>query len=42
MLDGLRISGYRRFWEDSAGIPDLQRVNVFIGKNNCGKSNVLV
>lgn len=41
MLDGLRISGYRSFGEDSAEIPDLQRVNVFIGKNNCGKSNVL-
>lgn len=41
MLDGFRISGYRSFGEDSAVIPDLERVNVFIGKNNCGKSNVL-
>lgn len=39
MLDGLRISGYRSF--DSAEISDLHQVNVFIGKNNCGKSNIL-
>lgn len=41
MLDGFRISGYRSFGADPIDIPDLQRVNVFIGKNNCGKSNIL-
>ncbi|MEW6079506.1 MAG: AAA family ATPase [Thermodesulfobacteriota bacterium] len=41
MLDGFAISGYRSFGNDQVKINDLQRVNVFIGKNNCGKSNVL-
>ena len=41
MLDGFRISGYRSFGKEPVSIPDLQRVNILIGKNNCGKSNVL-
>ena len=40
MIDGLRVSGYRSFGSE-VEISDLARINVFIGKNNCGKSNVL-
>ncbi len=41
MLDGFEISGFRSFGGEPAVISDLQRVNIFIGKNNCGKSNIL-
>jgi hypothetical protein len=41
MIDGISISGYRSFGAAGARIADLSRINVFIGKNNCGKSNVL-
>jgi len=41
MLDGFSISGYRSFGADEVQIRDLARLNVFIGKNNCGKSNIL-
>ena len=40
MIDGLRVSGYRSFGSE-VEISDLAQINVFIGKNNCGKSNVL-
>lgn len=40
-LDGFGIAGFRSFGEDIVKIPDLTKVNVFIGKNNSGKSNVL-
>src|SRR5687768_7349089 len=40
-LRGFGLANYRSF--DNVGfiIKNLKRVNVFIGKNNCGKSNVL-
>jgi len=42
MIDGIGISGYRSFASESAvRIDELSKINVFIGKNNCGKSNVL-
>jgi len=41
MIDGFSISGYRSFGPEEVKISDLSRLNVFIGKNNCGKSNVL-
>lgn len=41
MLDGFSISGYRSFGSSDVKISDLGRINVFIGKNNCGKSNIL-
>jgi AAA15 family ATPase/GTPase len=41
MIDGFSISGYRSFGPDEVQIADLSRINIFIGKNNCGKSNVL-
>jgi hypothetical protein len=40
-LDGFGIAGFRSFGEDIVKIRDLTKVNVFIGKNNSGKSNVL-
>ncbi|MEE9252796.1 MAG: AAA family ATPase [Thermodesulfobacteriota bacterium] len=41
ILDGFEIAGYRSFGEEIVFIPDLGKVNVFIGKNNSGKSNIL-
>jgi hypothetical protein len=41
MIDGFSISGYRSFGPDEVRIDGLSRINVFIGKNNCGKSNIL-
>ncbi len=40
-LDGIAISGFRSFGDKLVKIEDLQKINIFIGKNNCGKSNVL-
>lgn len=40
-LDGFAIAGYRSFGADYIRINDLSKVNVFIGKNNSGKSNIL-
>ena len=41
ILDGFGISGYRSFGEEMVYINDLSKVNIFIGKNNSGKSNIL-
>jgi len=41
MIDGFSIAGYRSFGKSEVRIADLSRVNIFIGKNNCGKSNIL-
>ncbi len=40
-IDGFGISGYRSFGKDMVYINDLTKVNIFIGKNNSGKSNIL-
>ena len=40
-LDGFGIAGYRSFGQDMVFIKDLGKVNIFIGKNNSGKSNIL-
>lgn len=40
-LDGFGIAGYRSFGPELVHIKDLGKVNVFIGKNNSGKSNIL-
>ena len=40
-IDGFGISGYRSFSDGIKYIKDLSKVNIFIGKNNSGKSNVL-
>lgn len=41
MLDGIALSGYRSFDEKITKIKDFKKVNIFIGKNNSGKSNIL-
>jgi len=41
MIDGISISGYRSFGSSEVRIGDLAKINIFIGKNNCGKSNIL-
>jgi hypothetical protein len=41
MLYGLSISAFRNFDSDEQWLAPLQRVNVIIGSNNSGKSNVL-
>jgi putative ATP-dependent endonuclease of the OLD family len=40
-LLGFGIANYRSFDNDGFLIEDIRKINVFIGKNNCGKSNVL-
>ena len=40
-LDGFSIGGYRSFGLPPVRIASLGKVNVFIGPNNCGKSNIL-
>jgi AAA ATPase-like protein len=41
MIDGFAIAGYRSFGPTPVRVRDLDQVNVFIGPNNCGKSNIL-
>ena len=41
MIDGISIKGFRSFGASEEKIGDLAQINIFIGKNNCGKSNVL-
>ena len=40
-LHGFGISGYRSFGPDIQRIGPFQKINVFIGRNNSGKSNIL-
>lgn len=40
-LDGINIKNFRSFDKEGCIIEDFGKVNVFIGKNNSGKSNVL-
>ena len=39
MLNGLTLRGYRSF--ETYQITDLARVNLVVGKNNCGKTSIL-
>ena len=39
MIRMLDLHGYRGF--KSFGLPDLKRVNLLVGKNNCGKTSIL-
>lgn len=41
LLDGIGIAGYRSFGNEMQYIRDLSKVNIIIGKNNSGKSNIL-
>jgi predicted ATPase len=40
-IHGLGISSYRSFPKDIQEIFPFQQINFFIGRNNCGKSNIL-
>jgi ABC-type oligopeptide transport system ATPase subunit len=40
-MRGFGIANYRSFSAEGAWMPDLSRINIFIGKNNAGKSNIL-
>lgn len=40
-IDGFGISGYRGFGSKVQYIGPLNKVNIFIGQNNSGKSNIL-
>jgi len=40
-LDGFGIAGFRSFGQEMVYVPDLTKVNIFIGKNNSGKSNII-
>lgn len=41
ILDGFGIAGFRSFGDEMVLIQNLGKINIFIGKNNSGKSNVL-
>ena len=42
MFDVIKFSGYKSFpIENTCEITDIKYLNLFIGKNNCGKSSVL-
>ena len=40
-IQGFGIKNYRSFNEKGVTLDKLKKINVIIGKNNCGKSNVL-
>lgn len=40
-LDGIGISGFRSFGPGMQRLEDFSKVNLIVGKNNSGKSNVL-
>ena len=40
-IDGIALGGYRSFGADVQRIGPFEKVNLFIGKNNSGKSNIL-
>jgi predicted ATPase len=41
MLLGFGVSGYRSFGPEPQFIAPLEKINIFVGRNNAGKSNVL-
>ncbi|WP_299011929.1 hypothetical protein [uncultured Shewanella sp.] len=41
LLKGFGFSGYRSFGNELAKIAPLRQVNLIIGKNNIGKSNII-
>lgn len=41
LLDGISIKNYRCFGAEAAILPDLGKINLIIGQNNSGKSNIL-
>jgi len=40
-IDGFALAGYRTFGPEPQLIAPLRKVNLFIGTNNSGKSNIL-
>ncbi|WP_405381966.1 ATP-dependent nuclease [Maribacter sp. LLG6340-A2] len=40
-IQGFGISNYRSFDDEGVYLDNLKKINIIIGKNNCGKSNVL-
>lgn len=40
-VDGIRVAGYRSLGREPEELSDLGKVNVIIGKNNSGKSNII-
>jgi hypothetical protein len=40
-MRGFGIANYRSFSSAGAWLPELSKINIFIGKNNAGKSNAL-
>jgi predicted ATPase len=41
MLSGFGVSGFRSFGPDVQYITPLKKLNIFVGQNNAGKSNIL-
>src|SRR3990167_4234500 len=41
ILSSLAIAGYRSFGAEPQLFPKFSKINILIGQNNCGKSNVL-
>lgn len=41
ILNSLAIGGYRSFGKDIQRFEKFRKINLFIGQNNCGKSNIL-
>ncbi|MGA7955268.1 MAG: hypothetical protein WCA07_17285 [Gloeobacterales cyanobacterium] len=41
-IDGIGISSYRSFGSEIQRIGPLEKINLFIGQNNSGKSNILL
>jgi|GEM_PF-324146 len=40
-VNGFKISGYRSFGSEEQTIGPLRKINLFVGQNNSGKSNIL-
>ena len=41
LLESFAFGGYKSFGKDIQEFSNLSKMNLFIGKNNCGKSNIL-
>ena len=41
-IDGIGLSGYRSFGDEVQRIGPFGKINLFIGKNNSGKSNIIL
>ncbi|PTR14208.1 putative ATP-dependent endonuclease of OLD family [Nitrosospira sp. Nsp2] len=41
LIKGFALGGYRSFGDNIQRFEDFSKINLFVGQNNCGKSNVL-